>query len=124
LYFDQIGYNQSTGLICDGIVSGICCGNYGILEEGGKNGSKPNGIGSWISPDNMYVRYKCKGCVNVTMDTFQVHRTENSTILYRNSDPKVLVDGIYRCEIPISNDISGENSLTQYVGIFKRGEGK
>lgn len=120
LYFDEIGYNQSSGLVCDGLASDICCVDNDPLEEGGKNGSEPNGIGSWISPDNMYVRHDCKGCMNVTVDTFQVHRTDNSTILYRNQNPTELVGGIYRCKIPLSMNTSEEEPLIQYVGIFER----
>ena len=125
MYFDEIGYNQSSGLICDGTASGICCEDYDSLPEGsGENGSQPNGIGSWITPDSTYVRYDCQGCVDVLNDTFQVYRTDNSTILYRNKNPKQRVEGIYRCEIPLSTNITEEEPLVQYVGIFERGQGK
>lgn len=124
LYFDEIGYNQSSGLVCDGIASDICCQNSNALGEGGKNGSLPNGIGSWITPGDTYVRRDCDGCTDILMDTFQVHRTENATVMYRNENPDELVDGIYRCVIPLSTNSSDGEPLIQYIGIFERGKGK
>lgn len=123
LYFDQIGYNRSSGLVCDGLASDICCQDSDPLGEGSRNGSQPNGIGSWIAPDNTYVRHYCQGCVGVAMDTFQVHRTENSTILFRNKDPKERIPGIYRCEIPLSLNMTDEKPLIQHVGIYEGGQG-
>lgn len=126
VYFDEIGFNQSTGLVCDGLASDICCQDVDPIKGGGKNGSQPNGIGSWIAPDNTYIRRDCQGCVNVDMDTFQVHRTRNTTILYRNVNPMELERGIYRCQIPLSLSVnaSDQEILTQHVGIYERGQGK
>lgn len=126
LYFDEIGYNQSSGLVCDGTASSICCEDYDpLLDNGGmSNGTQANGIGSWITPYNMYVQFECEGCVDVLMDTFQVYRTDNSTILYRNKNHKQHVKGIYRCEIPLSTNVTKDETLVHYVGIFERGVGK
>ena len=123
LFFDEIGFNQSSGLVCDGLASNICCTNYDMLNEGERDGSQPNGIGGWITPDGAYARYDCEGCVGVEKDTFQLHRTQNTTILYRNENPRRLNSGIYRCEVPLSVNISDQQPLIQYVGIYQRGQG-
>ena len=114
LYYDEIGFTQADGLVCDGIASNICCKNFEHFESGGRNG-----IGSWIAPDGTYI---CTDCVGAEMDPFQVHRTANATVLYRikNSMPQ---SGIYRCEIPLSLNFTNNEPLIHYFGIYERGKG-
>lgn len=122
LYFDEIGFNHSSGLVCSGVASDVCCYDYNPITVGGKNGSEPNGVGSWFYPDSSYVRHDCNGCVGVEMDSFQVHRTKNSTDLYQNRNAAWKLPGIYKCEIPLNITNSLEH-LTQYIGIYERGQG-
>lgn len=123
VYFDEIGVSISTGLICNGIASDICCHDDDPVGDGGEDGSESNGLGSWVHPDGSYIRYDCNSCTGVEEDTFQVHRTESTTILYRNEDATMkLLSGIYKCDIPLNT--SAEDVLTHSVGIYERGMGK
>ena len=122
LYFDEIGLDYTSGLVCSGLASDVCCRDYDPLTAAGKNGSKPNGIGSWLYPDGSYVRLDCGDCTDAKSDPYLVHRTENSTILYRNELVSEYSSGIYRCQIPLN--ISTDEPLTQHVGIYKRRGGK
>lgn len=125
VYFDEIGVNMSTGLICSGVASDICCGDDNPVGDGGEDGREPNGLGSWVYPDGSYVRYDCNSCIGVEEDTFQVHRTENTTILSLNKDASMRqLNGIYTCDIPLNTSAEDVNVLTQYVGIYERGMGK
>lgn len=124
LYFDEIGFNQSTGLVCSGLASDVCCYDQHQVSAGGVAGSQPNGVGSWVYPNGQYVRFNCSECVEmVEEEEFLLHRTSNTTILYRNENVMAMSSGIYRCEIPL-NISDGMMPLTQYVGIYEPGKGK
>lgn len=126
VYFDEIGFDPATGLICSGLASGICCEDYDPVSSGGIEGSEPNGIGSWVYPNGSYVRRNCTGCSNVESDPFQIFRTVNTTILYRNDPNNLPMAGIYRCKTPLNTSFEGvvDNALIQFVGIYKRFKGK
>ena len=123
LYFDEIGYNQSTGIVCSGRASDVCCYDYNTLSEGEQDGSDANGVGSWVDPSGAYVRYNCTGCEDLEQDNFQIHRTRNATVMFQNEEAVTRSSGIYRCEIPLNISSDGM-PLTQYVGIYERGTGK
>ena len=126
VYFDEIGYDQSDGLVCDGHASKICCRDDHPTSRGGRNGVQSNGVGSWIYPDGSYVRYPCNdSCDDVQKDTFELQRTPNTIILYRNKGPEVagLLSGIYRCIVPLSIMSDESENLTQYIGIYEKGKG-
>lgn len=125
MYFDDIGFNQTHGVVCSGLASDVCCYNYSPLTPGGEDGSEANGVGSWVYPDGSYVRYNCSGCADVEEDNFQIVRTRNTTILYQNENTMEMMNGIYRCEIPLNISESQDfKPLVQYVGIYERGKGK
>ncbi len=122
VYFDEIGYDQLTGLICDGHASEICCYNDHPVSNEGRNGDQPNGVGSWVYPDGSYVRHACDGCFGIQSDSFQLQRKANTTTLYRNKGVTQFMSGIYRCDVPLN--ISDKSQLlTQYVGIYEKGQG-
>lgn len=120
VYFDEIGFDQLTGLICDGHASKICCYNDDPISTGGKNGDEASGVGSWVYPDGLYVRRACNGCIDVQTDTFQLQRTTNTTILVQNRAAVQLLSGIYRCIVPLN---TSDEYLVHYVGIYEREQG-
>lgn len=120
IYFDEIGLNFINGVICSGVVSDICCTDFDPLSENAKRGIEPNGNGSWIYPNDLYVKRDCTGCTGVELDSFRLQRTSNSTILFRNENTTLHSPGIYRCEVPLNTS----DPRILYVGIFERGEGK
>ena len=122
VYFDEIGFEQLTGLICDGHASEICCHDDHSMSS---ERSLPNGIGSWLYPSGSYVQRACDNdCDSVQTDTFQLKRTPNTTSLYRNKRNGVagFMSGIYRCVVPLN--LSDESEvLIHYVGIYEEGQG-
>lgn len=117
VYFDEIGFTPSTGLICSGVASDSCCRDDDPVTDEGLCGHGPSGVGSWIYPDSKFVRRESNGSVDAEYENFQIHRTKNTN---RNRYSNIFVSGIYRCEIPlnISADVM---PLILYVGIYKRG---
>ena len=120
VYFEDIGTNDTAGIVCIGLISDTCCSDFeDPLTEKEKIGVEPNGNGSWIYPDGKFVRRECKSCVGITSDTFSVFRTDNATILYRNQNATQNISGIYRCEVPLAITIPH----TYYVGIVDKSKG-